>query len=193
MNVKLPWDIGTHQPALESIKYVFSGSVLDVGSGVCDNSIWISNLPDVKSVTCVEKSHDAVKKAIRKLERLHNSKISILLGDIYELAKSIGSFDTILDSAFFHCIPDYDQKRYLEVITPCIKIGGKYVMLVSSDTNPDPWDPPLPRRINADYVSKLWSSMGWNIEFISTDKFYNLIFKNHNLIHALLMVATRRM
>jgi len=188
MDVKLPWDIGTHQPALESVKYAFSGSVLDVGSGVCNNSIWISSLPDVTSVTCVEQSHDSVKEATKKV----SSKISIILGDIHKLANSIGSFDTLLDSAFFHCIKNEDkQKQYLETITPCVKIGGKYVMLVSSDTNPDPWEPPLPQRINADYVSKLWSSMGWNIEFISTDKFYNLIFKNYNFIHALLMVATR--
>jgi SAM-dependent methyltransferase len=186
-----PWDIGTHQPALESIKYAFSGSVLDVGSGVCNNSMWISSLPNVSSVTCVEQSRDAVKEACRKLERSHNSKISIILGDIHKFANSIGSFDTLLDSAFFHCINDYEQKQYLEVITPCVKIGGRYVMLVSSDTNPDPWESPLPRRINADYVSKLWSSMGWNIEFISTDKSYNLNFKNYNFINALLMVATR--
>ena len=36
----VPWDIHTHQPALESVADQFNGTVIDVGCGLGDNSRW---------------------------------------------------------------------------------------------------------------------------------------------------------
>jgi tRNA1(Val) A37 N6-methylase TrmN6 len=59
-----PWDIGEHQLALDSVKHIFKGCVLDIGSGLGDNSIWISSLPDVIYVLGVEILEDSVKDSL---------------------------------------------------------------------------------------------------------------------------------
>ena len=83
-------------------------------------------------------------------------------------------FDVLLDSAVFHCIGDDDaQRRYLHAVTPFIKKGGKAVMLVFSDLNPDPWRGP--RRISCEHAITFWSEAGWNIDNIDA----NVIYKDN--------------
>lgn len=188
-----PWDIGEYQPALDSVKQLFKGCVLDIGSGLGNNSIWISSLPDVTYVLGVEISRDSVKETIERLKSssIPTSNVSIVLSDIHKICKHIRNFDVLLDSAFFHNMSDYTQKKYLEEITPCIKIGGKCVMLVFSDDNPESWYPPhRPRGISPEHAREMWTSAGWSVDFISKNEFYNVSL-DWKRAHALLMVATR--
>ena len=57
----------------------------------------------------------------------------------FAMAEALTGFDTLLDSAVFHCIgDDAAQRRYLAAVTPRCKMDATAVMLVFSDKNPDP-------------------------------------------------------
>jgi SAM-dependent methyltransferase len=190
----VPWDIKAPQPALATVSQHLRGAVLDMGAGLGDNAIWVGSLPGVTSVTAVDVSPEAVAEARKRLASASQppkAPVSFLVGDVFALAPLLGEqrFDTLLDSAVFHCIgDDATQARYLAAVTPYVKTGGTVVMCVFSDQNPDPWRGP--RRINADQAREQWSGAGWRVESMATDVFYKDIIREKDA-HALLMVATK--
>lgn len=181
---KVPWDIGIPQPALSKVSNVFTGNILDIGSGLCNNSFWLSGLKNVSHVTAVDISHEAINKALTLIQ---NSRIELVVGDVFNLPLNKTNFDVLLDSAFFHCIGDDDaQKRYLSTVTPRVKLYGRAVLLSSSDRNTGPCT--TPRRISVEHARKMWTDSGWRVDFISDDEEYQCV--GHKL-KALLMVFTR--
>lgn len=110
-----------------------------------------------------------------------------------EAIGAAASFDTLLDSAVFHCIGDDDaQRRYLRAITPLIRPGGRAVLLVFSDENPaDSWRGP--RRIPPAHARALWEEAGWAIDSLETGARYmdTMGRCEGKGGHALLMTATR--
>ena len=166
---KVPWDIGAAQPALATLPAgIFSGRVLDVGAGTGDNAIWLASLPGVQAVQAVDLSPDAVEEARGRLAAASpqpRAPLSFTVGDVFELPPGPDwtGFDTLLDSAVFHCIGDDDaQRRYLASISARVKTGGRAVMLVFSDKNPDPWRGP--RRISAAHAREMWTAAGWRVD-----------------------------
>jgi SAM-dependent methyltransferase len=192
---RVPWDIGAPQPALVSVASAFSGSLLDVGAGLGDNAIWLASLPGVTRVTAVDISPDAVAEAAARLASASpqpRAPVAVCLADVFALPAEMTAFDSLLDSAVFHCIGDDDaQRRYLAAVTPRVKPGGKAVMLVFSDANPDPWMGP--RRISAAHARQMWTDAGWRVDSLSEDVYYrDSMGRNDGKGgYALLMVATR--
>ena len=121
--------MGAPQPALSLVSSHFTGAVLDVGCGLCDNAIWLASLPTVASVTSVDVVADAVAEAEKRLAAAPApaaTKVKIMLGDVLDLPFPTDppQFDTLLDSAVFHCIGDDEmQEKYLKAVTPHIKVG----------------------------------------------------------------------
>ena len=196
---RVPWDIGAAQPALASLPAgTFSGRVLDVGAGTGDNAIWLASLPTVQGVQSVDLSPDAVEEARGRLAAASpppRAPLAFSLGDVFDLPPGPDwtGFDTLLDSAVFHCIGDDDaQRRYLRAVTSRIKPGGKAVMLVFSDRNGDPWMGP--RRISEAHARALWTEAGWRIDSLDIDnpRYMDAMGRNNGLGgHAMLMTATR--
>ena len=192
-NKPVPWDIGGPQPALASCAAVFAGRVLDVGSGTGDNAIWLASLPAVASVTGVDLSPHAVEEAsARQARAAPRAPLSFAVADVFALPTDCTSYDTLLDSAVFHCLGDDDaQARYLAAVTPRVKLGGRAVMLVFSDANEDPWVGP--RRISEAHARRVWTAAGWRVDSLSADARYKDSMGRHGGLggHALLMTATR--
>lgn len=183
------------QKSLVCLKDQFHGGVLDVGCGLGDNARWLASLPSVASVTAVDVSNEAISEACRRqaaCNALHAIKVKFVAGDVFNLpfTPAERSFDVWLDSAVFHCIGDDDaQRRYLKAVTPYIKMGGRAIMLVMSDANPE--GNLGPRRISKDHATKLWTEAGWKIDRID-DVMFDMAFPMTNLPgHAILMQATR--
>ena len=195
---RVPWDIGAAQPALASLPAgTFSGRVLDVGAGTGDNAIWLASLPTVQGVQSVDLSPDAVEEARGRLAAASpppRAPLAFSLGDVFDLppGPEWSGFDTLLDSAVFHCIGDDDaQRRYLRAVSSRIKPGGRAVMLVFSDRNGDPWMGP--RRISEAHARALWTEAGWRINSLDMEvRYLDALGRNNGLGgHAMLMTATR--
>lgn len=190
-----PWDIQQHQPALETVSSVFSGRVLDVGCGLGDNALWVSSLAGVTAVAAVDIAELAVAEARRRQAAAapHGAVVEFSVGDVLKPTHAPESFDTLLDSAVFHCIgDDTTQRAYLAAVTPLVKRGGRAVLLVFSTENPaDGWRGP--RRIEPEHARALWSEAGWRIDSLVTDARYKDTMGRCEGLggHALLMTATR--
>jgi SAM-dependent methyltransferase len=188
----VPWDVKTHQPALERKASVFRGKVLDVGCGTGDNARWLATLPAVDAVTAVDFSPEAI--SICKARGVH-PKLTFSIVDVMTLrTKEPGmkaAYDVLLDSAVFHCIgDDAKQKLYLHEVTSCVKVGGKLVLLVFSDHNEDPWVGP--RRISAAHARAMWTEAGWRVDTLDLDcRYMDSIGRPGGGGMALLMEATR--
>lgn len=191
----VPWDIGGPQPALAAAAGAINGRVLDVGAGTGDNAIWVASLDSVSEVTSVDLSPDAVEEARGRLANAQpapRAPLSFALGDVFALPTDWTAFDTLLDSAVFHCIGDDDaQKRYLAAVTPRVKLGGRAVMLVFSDKNGEPWVGP--RRISEAHARKLWTEAGWCVDSLDMEARYKDAMGRHEGLggHSMLMIATR--
>ena len=169
--------------------------MLDVGCGTGDNSLWLAQLAGVTAVYGVDFAEGALTLANERLRALGATPapVHFLQEDVFALDESLTGFDTLLDSAVFHCIGDDDaQRRYLAAVTPRCKLGATAVMLVFSDKNLDPYMGP--RRIPEAHARALWTEAGWEIASISHDHFYkDTMGRNDGKgAHALLMVAHRR-
>lgn len=102
---RAPWDIQRHQPALERVASTFTGRVLDVGCGLGDNARWVASLPGVTQVLSIDLAPVAIDEARR---RGVAANLTFEERDLFapETIAPPASFDTLLDSAVFHCIGD---------------------------------------------------------------------------------------
>lgn len=194
-NTRAPWDIQRAQPALERAIQCFSGAVLDVGCGLGDNSRWLATLPSVTSVLGVDLAPAAVTEARARGSGVGPAPVAFEERDVFlpETIAPIGSVDTLLDSAVFHCIGDDDKQRhYLKSITPMVRLGGRAVLLVFSSQNPEEgWRGP--RRIAPEHAREFWEAAGWRVDTLEDDARYLDIMGRCDGKggHALLMTATR--
>ena len=104
---RAPWDIQRHQPALERVSSTFTGRVLDVGCGLGDNARWVATLPSVTQVLSIDLAPAAIAEA--KNRGLGTAApLTFEVKDLFapDTIAPPSSFDTLLDSAVFHCIGD---------------------------------------------------------------------------------------
>ena len=189
-----PWDIEKAQPALVAAAPLFTGAVLDVGCGLGDNARWLASLPGVASVVACDLAPPAIATATSR--GTCGGAVRFTEGDVFAPA-SFGAlpdqFDALLDSAVFHCIgDDAAQRRYLAAVTPLVKRGGRGVLLVFSDENPEgTWRGP--RRIPPEHARALWTEAGWRVDSLDTSvRYLDVMGRNEGKGgFALLMTATR--
>ena len=115
-----PWDIGTAQPELASAVAcgeVLGPNVLDVGCGTGDNAILLARSGfKVDSFDLVERAVLLAKERIVQAE-ITTGSVEVYQADVFSLDKTPlanRQYDTVLDSAVFHCIGDDEtQRRYV--------------------------------------------------------------------------------
>nr|WP_042178278.1 class I SAM-dependent methyltransferase [Kibdelosporangium sp. MJ126-NF4]CEL13087.1 Methyltransferase [Kibdelosporangium sp. MJ126-NF4]CTQ98774.1 Methyltransferase (EC 2.1.1.-) [Kibdelosporangium sp. MJ126-NF4] len=106
-----PWDIDGPQPAVVALEQAggITGKVLDIGSGAGGNSIALAERG--YSVTGVDGSEPAVQLASnRAAERGVN--VRFVVADAVRLDGIDQQFDTVLDSALYHCLPVDTRAAY---------------------------------------------------------------------------------
>ena len=166
---QVPWDIAKAQPELVDAigRGDFLGpAVLDVGCGTGDNAILLARSGfRVTAFDLVEKAVSIAKQRVADAGEMSGS-LDVYQANVFELDKTPFhnmKFDTVLDSAIFHCIGDDDaQKRYVDTISKYVRKGGRFLMHVFSDQNPDPWVGP--RRISEAHVRTFFNeTTGWKV------------------------------
>ena len=105
----IPWDINQAQPRLMELEALggISGEVLDIGCGLGDNSIYFASRGH--SVTGLDGSPTAIEEARRRASEAGVS-VTFAVADATKLTGYDGRFDTVIDSALYHCLDEEGQQ-----------------------------------------------------------------------------------
>eukprot|EP00928_Gymnodinium_smaydae_P061661 TRINITY_DN45696_c0_g1_i1.p1 TRINITY_DN45696_c0_g1~~TRINITY_DN45696_c0_g1_i1.p1 ORF type:complete len:222 (+),score=42.59 TRINITY_DN45696_c0_g1_i1:43-708(+) len=196
-----PWDIGRPQDELcEAIwrGEVVGPRVLDAGCGAGDNAVLLAQHGfHVTAFDFEAKAVEISRARVENAGRLRGS-VTVLQADAFNLAQPEvaaalgGAFDTVVDSAVFHCIgDDAAQRRYVTALTACVRSGGRLLLLACSDKNPDPWVGP-PRRISEEHARSFFcEEAGWRVQKVHHCHYYSRETFLDGSYPAILVIADR--
>ena len=139
-----PWEVGKPQHAFVQHAGHITGAVLDVGCGTGDLAIWAAGLPGT-SVTGVDHVAQAIDTARAKAIQA-NVHVDFQAVSALELATLARRFDTVLDSLVFHVFDDEDRRDYVKQLAAATRPGGRLLLLVFSDAEPQGAGPRRVRR-----------------------------------------------
>jgi hydrophobe/amphiphile efflux-1 (HAE1) family protein len=159
-----PWEIGEPQPAFVEVADRVSGSVLDVGCGTGENTLFFAERG------CTATGIDLISGPLAQAEeksQQRNRAATFLQHDALRLAELDGPFDNVLDCGLFHGLSDEDRNTYVEQLASAIRPGGTLFLLCFSDQEPEGGGP---RRVSEDELRTAFAE-GWSIESVTPSRF----------------------
>ncbi len=155
-----PWDIGEPQPVLVRLEQDggLTGRVLDAGCGQGDNAIHLAARG--YSVTGVDGSDTALGMA-RERAAERGIEVDFRVADATTMEGIGQEFDTVLDSALYHCLPAESRAAYGAALHRVTKPGAKLHVFCFADVE----DAPAPATVSQD---DLRANLGehWRIDSI---------------------------
>ncbi|MDJ0362316.1 class I SAM-dependent methyltransferase [Rhodococcus sp. H29-C3] len=167
MGPLMPWNIGGPQPAVRALcdGGGFRGHVVDLGCGLGDNALYLASTG--LQVTGIDVSHVAIDCARDKAKRL-GLEVDFQVADAFGLAEAGTTFDSILDSAFFHTLPKESVPEYSSLVRSISVVGAELQLFTfSEEMTPDF---PGPRRVSATELRTAFSA-DWIINTISSAQY----------------------
>ncbi|KAF5075800.1 MAG: class I SAM-dependent methyltransferase [Methanoculleus horonobensis] len=166
-----PWEIGRPQKAFVELARAgeVTGSVLDVGCGTGDHVLFFAE--EGHEVLGIDTAALAIRRAEEKAAK-RGLKAQFLVWNALDLPGLERTFDTVIDSGFFHTLSDEDRPVFVENLAAVLAPGGRYFMLCFGDQNPGEY--PLPRRITEGEIRDSFRD-GWRINSIRPAVFENSI------------------
>ena len=130
----IPWDVHQAQPRLMELEALggFSGEVLDIGCGLGDNAIYLASRGH--SVTGLDGSPAAIEEARRRAAAA-GVTVNFDVADATALSGYEGRFDTVVDSALYHCLDDEGQQAYIAALYRVTRPGARLHLSCFSDGN----------------------------------------------------------
>lgn len=131
---KPPWDIGAPQPQVVELEQAgsFSGRILDAGCGTGDNAIFLTERG--YAVTGVDGAPTAIEIASQRASD-RGVDVPFVVADATELDGFEQEFDTVLDSALYHCLPESARTAYVSALHRVTKPGARLHLLCFADVD----------------------------------------------------------
>jgi SAM-dependent methyltransferase len=160
----VPWDVHQAQPRLMELEALggISGEVLDIGCGLGDNAIYLASRGH--SVTGLDGSPAAVEEARRRAAAAGVS-VTFAVADATELRGYESRFDTVVDSALYHCLDDDARQAYIAALYRATRPGARLHLSCFSDGNINGVIAPM-GAVPEDNIRDTLTANGWRIDFL---------------------------
>jgi cyclopropane fatty-acyl-phospholipid synthase-like methyltransferase len=156
-----PWEIDG--PQSEIVHLAEHGEirspVLDAGCGTGENSLYLAGIGF--EVVGIDIVPTAVEKALSKAKK-RSLAATFLVWDALRLEELHRRFNTVIDSGFFHVLPDKKRPVFVKSLASVLDPGGSYLMMCFSEHEPGSWGP---RRVTRAEIRESFRQ-GWLIDYI---------------------------
>jgi SAM-dependent methyltransferase len=143
------------------------GEVLDAGCGLGDNAIYLAHRG--YSVTGLDSSLTAIEQA-RARAAAAGVRVRFDVADATELAGYDGQFDTVVDSALYHCLDSDGRRAYPAALHRTTRPGARWFLYCFSGDNINGVIAPMEAVPEAEIRDTL-ANAAWHIDFLGPTTF----------------------
>ena len=140
------------------------GEVLDIGCGLGDNAIYLASRGH--SVTGLDGSPAAIEQARSRAAQVGVS-VTFGVADATKLSGYDGRFDTVIDSALYHCLDEEGRQGYAASMYRATRPGARWHLYCFSDGNVNGIVAPM-GAVPESNIRDTLTANGWRIDFLGS-------------------------